>query len=97
VSFENRISTFITGEFEMSHLQITFFIIFPLAITVIAAGWTAAMVAFIRRSRRGKYPEGKRMRRFYIPRRRVSHTRDAWELMRDSLRQTSRLQLPPQS
>ena len=81
----------------MSHPQTAFFIIFPLALIIIVAGWTAAMVAFIRRSRRGKYTEEKRIRRFYIPRRRVPHTRDAWELMRDSLRQTSRLRFPPQS
>ena len=81
----------------MPHPQIAFFIIFPLAITVIVAGWTAAMIAFARRLRRGKYQEEKRIRRFYVPRRRVPHARDAWELMRDSLRQTSRLQFPPQS
>jgi len=81
----------------MSHLQIAFFIIFPLAVTVVAAGWTAAMIAFIRRLRRGKYPEEKRIRRFYIPRRRAPRTRDAWELMRDSLQQTGRRLLPPQS
>ena len=97
VPFEKRISTFNTGENKMPHPQTAFFIIFPLALFVILAGWTAATVAFIRRLRRGKYPEGKRIRRFYIPRRRAPHTRDAWELMRDSLRQTGRLQFPPQS
>lgn len=76
----------------MSLPQIAFSIIFPLAVLILIAGWSAALVAYLRRDRKGSKPA----RHPYLPRRRSAQPRDAWSLVREALPAAARRQLPPQ-
>lgn len=79
----------------MSLPQIAFSLIFPLAVLLVLAGWTAAVVAFVRRRVKGSPSAGRTTRRPYLPRRRKPASRDSWELVRAALHNPGDSLFPP--